>query len=170
LDGSTLALRSDLLTPLTDFVLAPDGTRLAVGLTGGVVAIYNPVDLSEIASFATAIAEPHLQLLPQVDAGGSGQVIVSGDGRAERWQYGDGEGLLLATYEPSDPLYSVEGAALSLDGSLLTVAGNYVIFFDAASGERLVTWGPTDGAEGVAVRAIDERGVLRLRAVLEGNG
>jgi hypothetical protein len=100
LDGSTLALRSDLQTPLTDFVLAPDGARLAVGLTGGVVAVYNTGDLSESASFATAIAEPHLQLLPQVDAGGSGQVIVSGDGRAERWQYGEGEGALPTMMNP----------------------------------------------------------------------
>jgi hypothetical protein len=57
-----------------------------------------------------------------------------------------------------------------------------VIFFDADNGERLVTWGPSSGDDSLATQAvgfspdgqylwvIDEQGVLRLRAVLEGNG
>ena len=152
-------------------------------LLGGVVALNNPVEQQEIASFVTAISQPRLHLHPQVEEEGSGQVIVMGDGRAELWRYADGEGELTMTYEPSDALYTVTDAALSPDGSLLVTAGNYVIFFDAASGERLVTWSPTNEAgEGVTVQAvgfspdgqflwaIDEQGVLHVRGVLEGNG
>lgn len=183
LDGATLPLRSTLGTPVTDFGMAPDGASMVLGLAGGVVGVYNAVDQSEIASFTPYINRPHVYLRPQNDATTSGEVVVVGDNKAEVWHYADGAGELSLTYEPSDALYTIVDAALSPDGSLFVTTGHYVIFFDAASGERLVTWGPTDATgEGVTVQAvgfspdgqflwvIDEQGVLRLRGLAEGNG
>lgn len=174
-DGATLPLRSTLGTPVTDFGMTPAADSMVLALAEGVVGVYNAADQNELASFTTTIDQPHLYLPPQTRSADQGEIILTGDGVAERWRYADGKGARVLTYAPADD--HIADVALSPDGVLLVTVGSKLTFFDAGTGEQLTTW-PLDtpgqavgfSPDGQFLWTIDEAGLWHLYGLAEGNG